>query len=79
MLSKTTFPPPAFKVTDVLVPFAVPLISGAMSIFPPLVLIVRSAASERVISAVPPSTKEMFALEAVKLGAVPVIKMVSPV
>ena len=74
VLSKITFPPPAFKVTVVLALSAVPIISGSMSIFPPLVLIVRSAASERMMSPVAPSANEIAALEAVKVGSVPVIK-----
>ena len=79
VLSRTIFPLPAFKVTEVLAPSAVPIISGSISISPLLVLIVRSAASERTISEEAPSTNLIAALAVVNVGSVPVIRNASAV
>ena len=79
VLDKVTVPPAAFKViSSGVVPSAVvPAMVGAILIFPPLVVIVRSVASLRTICPAAPSWNATLAFVVVKVTSAPALMLIS--
>ena len=81
VLDKVTVPPAAFKVISSAVfpppPLSVPAMVGAIVIFPPLVVIVRSVASLRTICPAAPSWNSTAVLVVVKVTSAPAVMLIS--
>ena len=80
VLDKVTVPPAAFKVISSAVfppPLSVPAMVGAIVIFPPLVVIVRSVSSLRTICPAAPSWNSTAVLVVVKVTSAPAVMLIS--